>query len=175
MMKWTLALLGVFLLQEPISSNAVLLEAYQHGYNIWLIHLIFVVATLFDIVVGYFIGNFIRKRYAHGRLAQYIERKMKIFSEKTGKAGQRIALMIYGPLIFPISALVAPWLGIGFWDALVFMFIGDLLLWYVFLWIVVLGVKTVIPDPADALYVILGISLVFVIGRTYFKNKNKVV
>ena len=58
-MKLWILLTLTFLIQEPITSSGILFEAYQHHYNIWLIHLLFSVATLFDIIVGYYVGIYI--------------------------------------------------------------------------------------------------------------------
>ncbi len=164
-------LFGDFLLQEPISAGALLLEGYQHHYNVWIIHLLFVIATVLDTACFYYLGVFFHKKFSHGKLVLYTKNKAEAFLKFAGKNGQRIALFVYGPIIFPISAFIAPWLEISFWDALVFLFLGDLVFWYGSEWLVVFGVKSFIPDPQWALYSVLIIFTLLAFGTKYFRKR----
>jgi len=168
-MKLYLLLFAVFLVQEPISSNAVLLEAYQYHYNIWIIHLLFVTATLIDIFVGYYLGVMLHKRFSENRFVSYIRRKAESFMELMGKNGRRLVVFIYGPSVFPITAIVMPWIGVSFLESVSLLFISDLIFWYGGEWLVVLGVKTFLPDPQVALYAVIGLSIVLLVASKYIK------
>jgi hypothetical protein len=174
-MKIWLLLFVAFLIQEPVSSSAILLEAYQYHYNIWLIHLLFVAATLLDVVIGYALGSFVRKKTFHSnaRLIRYGMGKSDELSAFIGKQGKIMSLVVLGPIIFPWSAFVAPWLEISFFDAMVFLFIGDLIFWYGSEWLIVLGVKTFFPNPIAAVFAVVAVSLLITIGIKYLKSSKK--
>ena len=149
-----------------------MLEAYQNHYSVWLMHLLYILATLFDIVVGYWIGKIFHDRFAKSRFSNYARRKMDEFSEMSGKYGKKIALIVFGPIIFPISAVLAPWLEVSFVDALIFFLIGDVIFWYAFEWLAVLGIKSVIPDPTLALYALVALIIVIIIAIRHGKIKR---
>src|ERR1700722_9548546 len=157
-MKLWLFLIGALIVQEPVSSNAALLLAYQHHYNLWLVHLIFVLATTFDILVGYVLGKWVNRHFGNSAAIRYAKRWLGTFTKFAGKNGQRISIFLFGSIIFPAPAFLAPWLDLPFWEIFVCLFLGDLVLWYGFEWLVVLGVKTFVVNPQLALYFAIGIS-----------------
>jgi membrane protein YqaA with SNARE-associated domain len=171
-MKLYLLLFGLFIVQEPISSGGGLLEAYQHHENVWIIHLLYIVATTIDIVVGYYVGKLIQVRLKESKFFLYAKRKADAFTASQGNMSRRIALLLYGPILFPISAFITPWLDIPFSEAFIFLFLGDLLFWYGPEWLVVLGIKSFIPDPTIALYGVLILIIVIMFGVNYFKKKK---
>ncbi len=75
-----------FLVQEPVSSDILLLEAYQYHYSIWIIHALFVIATLVDVAVGYLLGVWMQRRLAgsNARIVRYSLRTAEAFSEFAG-------------------------------------------------------------------------------------------
>lgn len=164
-----LLLFGLFLVQEPVSTDAILLEAYQYHYNVWIIHLLFIAATLLDIVVGYAIGKWLHRRFSENKVMQHFVHWARSVSGQ-GTVGEYLYLFIWSTVLFPFSAVLAPWLDIPFWRTLICMFIGDFVLWYGVEWLVVLGVKTVIPDPIDALYGVVALSLLVALGMRYLKR-----
>lgn len=161
----------LFLVQEPISTDAVLLEAYQYHYNIWVIHALYVVATLLDITVGYWIGAWMHRRFSQKEWAQKLVRKARIFTGAAGKYGEYVFFFLGGPILFPLSTVVAPWLDFSFAKTLFFLFLGDLVFWYGSEWLVVLGVKSVIPDPLGALFGVVFISLLIALALRYFQRE----
>jgi len=166
-----LLLFVLFLIQEPISSDAALLEAYQYHYNLWIVHGLFVVATLLDIVVGYAIGMWLHKKFSNSRSMHRLADWARSVSDK-GTYGEYFFLFLWSWIIFPYATLVAPWLEIPFWKTLTWMFLGDLVFWYGSEWLVVLGVKTFIPNPVEALYGIVIVSILIVVGVRYAKRHN---
>jgi membrane protein YqaA with SNARE-associated domain len=170
-MQIYLLLFVLFIIQEPVSSDAILLEAYQNHYNVWIIHALFVVATLLDIAVGYWIGKWLQERYAESsHMRRFMEwaRKASTFA---GKYGEYLFLFIWGPYVFPLSTLIAPWIEIPFWKTFVFLFLGDLVFWYGSEWLIVLGVKSAIPNPLQALYGVVIVSLLIALALRYFRRR----
>src|SRR5258706_15183718 len=111
-MKLYLLLFLAFLAQEPVSSNAILLEAYQYRYNILIIHSLFIIATILDAIIFYYLGLLTHKKFPKSKVVLYANRKSESFLKFAGKSGQRFTLFLYGPIIFPISAFIAPWIEI---------------------------------------------------------------
>ncbi len=171
-MRLWLFLLIAFIIQEPISANIFLLQAVQQEYNPWLIHTLFLIATIFDILLGYWLGNIIRKSlFTSGRIGNYLNVHFEKFGRFVGKNGTRLALFFYSPIIFPLSALFPPLLGISLRETFIFSLLGEILCWYSVEWLVVLGVKTFIPNPILAIYVIGILSaLILLILRYFFKK-----
>lgn len=173
MKLWLLLTLAMFV-QEPISTAAVLLQAYQLHYNIWLIHLIFALATIIDIAVGYYLGLLIKKKFGDRKLVKSLDERLEKFSAFIGTNGKIFALIVYSPIIFPISGFFIPWLDISFGEALVFTFIGEIIFWYLPEWLIVLGIKIFVGNPFTALYIIIIVSTLLSLGVKYlFDRKQK--
>lgn len=160
-----------FLFQDPISTNVILLQAYQTHHNLWIIHLLFIIATLFDAIILYYLGKILNEKYSQNKIIVRIKQKTESFIQFTGKHSKKIALLVYGPIIFPLSAFIAPWIGISFWESTIFLLIGDFIIWYGSEWIIVLGVKTFVSDPKLALYIIGIISIFISIVIRYARSK----
>ena len=167
-----LLLFLAFILQEPISSNAILLEVYQYHHPLWIVHVLFVVATMLDAIFLYRLGAWFHTRYAHTKFVAKTKQKSERFVRFASKNGVRLALVVFGPSIFPLSAFIAPWLEISFWDAFVFLFIGDVLLWYLPEWLIVLGVKSFVHNTELALVAVLLVSFA-VFGHRYLSRRVK--
>ncbi len=172
-MNTYLLLFLAFLLQEPISTNVLLLHAYQSHHLVWVIHLLFVIATLCDIAVFYYLGVLTHQKYKDHKFVLAIKKRTESFLSYLGKNNTRFALFLYGPIIFPLSAFIAPWVEISFWDSFIFLFLGDLLFWYGALWFLVLGVKTLFPDPHLALVAIFVVSVLTSIGIKYLRRSKQ--
>ncbi len=176
MKLWLLLTLALFV-QEPISTGAVLLSAYQLHYNVWFIHILFSLATLIDIAVGYYVGAFVLKKFGRKKLIAWAESKFEKFAAFLGENGKVVTLIVYSPMIFPISGFFIPWLEVSFTEALVLTFIGEVIFWYLPEWLLVLGIKTFIANPFTALYIIIIISTSLSFAIKYFlerKHKKKV-
>jgi membrane protein YqaA with SNARE-associated domain len=167
-----ITLFFLFVIQEPISSGVFILEAYQLGYNLLIVHAPFILATLLDITLGYFIGSYIEKHFHSGKIVTYLISKTQAASAILGKYGEYLFLFVWGPMIFPWSTLIAPWLRIPFWKTFVLLFLGDLILWYGGQWLLVLGVKTFIPDPLLALYALVLVALLVTVGMKYLLKQK---
>ncbi|MDB5238148.1 MAG: hypothetical protein JWM46_418 [Candidatus Kaiserbacteria bacterium] len=160
-------LFAVFLVQDPITSSAVVLEAYRHGYSPLLIHAIFLAATLMDIAAGYGIGWLLMRRYAQSRLTLkargYAERLLHSF----GAHGHAVALILIAPAFFPLSAIFPPFLGISMARSIAYLLIGEIVFWYVFIWAIVFGLHIFGFDLRTSLYVLLAGGVCFVLVKRY--------
>jgi membrane protein YqaA with SNARE-associated domain len=159
----------LFIAQEPVSTDAVLLEAYQNHYNVWIIHALFVVATVLDIVVGYYFGAWLHRRFSENKMMRRFADWARSISGR-GTYGEYLYLIVWSWVAFPFSAVLAPWLDISFKRTLIYMFIGDLIFWYGSEWLVVLGVKTFVPNPLDALYGVVLVSLLIALLMRYLRR-----
>lgn len=173
-MKLWLLLGLAFLVQEPISTGVILIQVYQLHYNVWLIHLLFSLATLLDIAIGYYLGAFIRKRYGEARAYAWIKTQLEKFASFMGRNGKIVTLVVYAPILFPISGIFVPWLDISLTDGLIYIFIGEIIFWYVPEWLVVLGIKTFVGNPFTALYAaIIIFTLLSVIVQYFSRRRSK--
>ena len=160
----------LFLIQEPVSTDAILLQAYQYHYNLWVIHGLFIVATLLDNVVGYALGKWLHRNFSDNT---FMRRATEWARSVIGRGtyGEYLFLCMWSWVIFPYGTLIAPWLEIPFWRTLVYMFLSDLIFWYGSEWLIVLGVKTVIPNPLDALYGVVAVSLLVALILRYLRRE----
>jgi len=160
--KVTLIFLGLFA-QEIISINALVFATHHGLYSPILIHVLFVIATLFDIVVGYYAGSYLRKKTLHSKVTRYVQKLSDRFSLSTKKYRRWVALLVLGNLSFPyINSCIAGYLGMPFWESSFFIFIGDAI-WYVAIWLVVLSVSSVVKNLYWAFFIIIAIVILVMV------------
>ncbi len=171
-MKNWLFIIFALVIQELVSLNAVLFEVHQQHFHVWLIHILFMVATVVDIIAGFFIGKYVQKKLTHGRIFTFAEKWSARFHSFAGKRGKWFALLLLGNFSFPyLNAFIAAWLDISFIESLIFLFIGNML-WYITLWLFMLGVVSVIPNASIALGVIIAVMILIVILVRKFKIRK---
>lgn len=145
--------------QEVISLNAVIFAAHAHRLPVVLIHVLFVLATIIDIVIGYAIGAYARKKLTRGKITSFAEKWSARFASYAGKKGRWVALLILGNFSFPyINAFLAGWLEMPFIESFIFLFLGNIV-WYGFLWLIVLGVVSAVPNAWIAFPIIAAIAI----------------
>lgn len=149
------------------------MRSYQNSYNVWLIHLLFSLATLFDIVVGFYIGKLLHKYFQHHRIGLSLKKRIESFSISFGKYGKIITLTVFVPLIFPLSAFLIPWFDITLTEALVYVFIGEWVFWYLPEWLLVLTTKSFVTNSQHALYVVIAVSMLITFGLKYLLKKKR--
>ena len=165
--KITLLFLGL-VVQEIISFNALIFATHHGLYNPILVHILFLVATIFDIGIGYWIGLILRKKTHTNKVTISIQKISDRFSLSTKKYRRWTMLFLLGNFSFPyINSCIAGYLGMPFWESSFFIFLGDLV-WYVSIWLVVLGVSSVIKNlPLAFLGVIIISVIIMVIIRKF--------
>lgn len=162
MIHWLLAVI-VLTLQEVVTLNALLFAAKQGHYTIWVIHLIFAVATAFDIWIGYKIGKWTKNRYTTGRIVRFANKVSERFHAFMGKRGRKIAVFLLGNFSFPyVNAFLAAWLDIPFWEAFILLYIGNIV-FYVVGWLFILGISIALPNPVWGMAAVVIASLAFVL------------
>lgn len=178
MTLWILIIVTL-LFQELVSTNAVLLEAFQKHYNIWIIHIIFLLTTAAGIIIGYLLGRWVQKTFHQNKFITYTQQKAKRLNSFMGKNGTRLSLVFLAIIDFNfMDSFLSSWLSVSFWEVFIFMFIGNLL-WYISQWLIILGVNTYVRNPYQALSVVIGISVALVIifnllsGKLWNKPKSK--
>ena len=162
-MQLWFALVGVFILQETVSTNAVLYTAYIAGYSLVLIHALFISMTIVDTAMGYVIGLLVQRRLAHMKAVVRVREMAAHVEHVAGKNGQRLALVLLGVVAFPhFNGLVASLLPIAPAESITLVCIGDIL-WYASQWLLVLGIHLLLPDPILTLVGILCVSVILVV------------
>jgi membrane protein DedA with SNARE-associated domain len=91
-----------FILQELASVNAVLLKAYHDGRSLWLIHLLFICATAFDIWAGYEIGKLSQSKFPDSRFVKFVRKWTARAENYIGHHGKKVSLLFLGFINFPL-------------------------------------------------------------------------
>jgi membrane protein YqaA with SNARE-associated domain len=171
MSLWLLLTLAL-LVQEGVTTTVLLLEAYQQHYPLILIHLIWLVVTVFQIYAGYYVGKWIQKRFAGTKFESWLKKSAHSLEKHIGASGESIALVLVSGIISPVvAALGASWLEISFTRVLIFAGIGDLL-WYLSEWITILGLTKLISGAKVEIGVV-AIGLIVVALLLQFVRKVK--
>ena len=158
-MRLWIFIIFVFIVQEFVSTNTVLFEVRQYHYNIWLVHLIFILATLFDIWLGYFLGKWLQKTLKQNRLMVWTSKWANKINNFMGKKGNRFSLILLGASNYPyLDSFLVSWLEVPLKDVFLYLLIGELI-WYAIEWLFVLGIKTIVPNPYEAVYILIGASI----------------
>jgi membrane protein YqaA with SNARE-associated domain len=169
-MRLWLILIGTLIIQEIATTNVVLLEAHRAGDSGWIIFGIFLLATTFDLFVGYVAGKWVQKRFAGAKLVKRAEREARRFEKYLGTGSERATLALIGFVSYAyVNSFLASWLEISATEACVFLFIGDLG-WYALEWLLVLGIRSTSSNISTELYLAVGVSLVFIIGLRFLAN-----
>ena len=144
-MKVWFFLLATLMLQELFTSSAVVTPLYAGHYSVWLIHLTFIIATILDILIGYYVGSYIKRNASSNRFVTFIEKRAARYKFLSrGTTRRRLALFIFGPPLFPITAFFAPLIGYSFYECFFILFLGETIFWYGPEWLLVLGLHTFI-------------------------------
>jgi membrane protein YqaA with SNARE-associated domain len=170
-MNTWLLLATVFIIQEPISTSVVLLQAYQSHFNVWLITLLFAIIAVAEIITGYYAGLWIEKKFGTRKLIASIKKRLDALISFIGKYGKIVGLIVFIPVIFPISAIFVPWIDVSLTEAVIYIFIGELLFWYAYEWLLVFGIHSFIANAHMALLAIFGISLAISVGTKMMLKK----
>jgi hypothetical protein len=162
MKHWLIAIV-ILIFQEVVSLNTLIFETHQGAYTPWIIHLIFLIVSAFDIWIGFIIGRWVKRKYHTGKIIRFVEKWTARFEAYSGKKGKRIALLAFGFISSPyITSFIASWLDVSFAEMFVLIFFSDIL-WYIGTWLVIIGVTAFVPNPVHALIVIIIISLLIIL------------
>jgi membrane protein YqaA with SNARE-associated domain len=172
MTLWLL-LAAAFIVQEPISSSVILLQAYQSHYNLWLITLLFCAITIIEIIIGYYLGRWIEKKFGTHKLIVSVKKRLETFGASIGKYGKIVGLIVFVPIIFPVAAIFIPWFDVSLAEAVAYVLIGELIFWYAYEWLLVFGVHSFVTDSRWALFAILCVSVALTFGIKWLMKRKK--
>lgn len=133
----------ILMVQEPVSSAATIFSLYSQGLRIEIIHITFVLATITDICLGYYIGSKLMKITEQTAIVSFLRKRADSFADMSHvRKYPRLMLFLCGPLTFPVTAFITPFLKFSFIESLVILFLGELLIWYSGVWLLVFGLDT---------------------------------
>lgn len=170
---WTFIILALFV-QEPATTDAALFQARQHHLSLWLIHGIWVLATVIDIHLGYKFGQWIQQKFAGKKFTALSNRWADKVQNLIGRKGEQFALILLGIINFPyVNSFLGSWLKLNYKRIFVLLFIGDAI-WYATEWGINLGLRRLIPNPHLALYIIVATGLLLgLLYKTILKKLLK--
>ncbi len=166
---WSLIILTLFV-QEAASTDVAIFQVRHLHFNLWIINLMWVIATSIDILVGYWIGKKIQEKFKGSKFETFGRKWSAKTEDLIGKKGQRFALLVLGIINFPYAnAFISSWLSIPFKNVFILLFIGDALYWGIE-WGVNIGVRG-FAGPHTALYIVIGLGLLISIFSKIIFNK----
>jgi len=159
-MRLWLLIIAVSLTQELASSNAVFLTAYQSGYPLIAIHIVYALCTIFDIVVFYALGMWVHRKFPHSRIIAWVQKFSHELEVRAGVLGHRAAIFLIGILNFTqLSAFAFAWLPFRFREIALILFISDMVA-YALQWMFLFGVQYLFPSRTVAFALIVILPLV---------------
>ena len=157
-----LAIIPILFIQELVSLNATLLYAHIHHIG-WLILGLFIVTTMIDLVIGFYLGLWVKRKFKKGKVIVWIQNMTARFHALVGTRGRWVALLLLGNFSFPyINAFIAAWLDMPFWESFFWLFVGNLI-WFGLLWLIIIGVSGVVHNVAIVFPVVLLIVILIMI------------
>jgi membrane protein YqaA with SNARE-associated domain len=167
---WWFIILALFI-QEPASTDAAIFQARSLHLNLFVINLIWLIATVIDIWLGYKIGKWIQKKFQGTKLVTKSLLWATRFENFIGRKGENFALIFIGVINFPyLNTFIGSWLKVPFKKLFLLIFIGDAIYWSIE-WAINIGVRSFITNTTTALYVVIGLGLLFAIFSKSILNK----
>jgi hypothetical protein len=171
MRQWFFILLIVFI-QETVTLNGLLVKVHQGYFSIMWVTILFIIATVLEILVGYFLGGYIKTYWNKGWLHRFATRWADRFHTYIGKHGRKIYLLLLGYFSFPlINAFITAWLDIPFVESFWYLFFGNIL-FYATSWLLVLGVMSIIPNPVFAFATVIALTIVVTVIMRIWKSQK---
>ncbi len=171
MRQWLVICLILFV-QETVTINGLLVKAHQGQYSLWWITLIFVIASVIDIVIGYAIGHHAKKHLHKRGMKDFAAKWSHRFRVYIGKHGRKVYLLLLGYFSFPyLNAFITAWLNIPFWESFWYVLIGNIL-FYITSLLLVLGVSFLVPNPYLAFVAVILVTVVITVGARIWKSRK---
>jgi membrane protein YqaA with SNARE-associated domain len=160
------------LVQELALTEATLIFVYHSGFNLWMVHAIWLAATIIDITIGFYVGRYLKNRLAGFKWFNATIGKWSVkFKGYVGQGGKALALVLLGLFLFPyFAAFLAAWFDVDFTKAIIFVSLGNLV-WYLFVLGTALGINFLVPNIKLAItLVILAVVIIDVFSRLMRKR-----
>lgn len=171
-MKWLwFYIILSLIVQETASTSFFLSQARTHSLNVWLLHLIWLLATSLDVYLGYKIGSWVSQKLGNNKVVIWINTRSDRVKNAIGKRGEAISMFLLGAISFSyVNAFLGSWLKIDFKKILIFTVLGNLI-WYITLWGVGIGIHKAVSDQRLAIYLIVAATLAIVlVYKTIFSK-----
>lgn len=157
---WLFVIATLFI-QEPATTDAALFQVRHLHLNIWLVNVFWFVATVIDIMVGYYAGKLIQYAARNTSFERWSWKWAEKAENFIGVQGEKTALILFGIINFPyVSSFVGSWLRIRFRTLFICLLLGDAIYWAIE-WGINLGVRGLFDNPHTALFVVVGVAFVF--------------
>lgn len=171
MPSW-LFLIIALVVQETATATVAFTSAMNNHIPIWAIHILWASFTIFDAYVGFRFGHLIRNHYRNARVVRWAERIVEKLRGPLGKYGGRFLVTVLALINFPyVASFIASWLGIEMRTSVLFTFIGNAI-WYVLLWVAILGADTFLKGPAAVIFVIVVVSVLFYFAKNTLEKRT---
>jgi hypothetical protein len=159
---WWFIIPALFI-QEPASTDAAIFQIRILHLNLILINIIWLIATIIDIYIGYKIGKWTQKKFEKTKIVTKSVVWATRIENFIGKQGESFTLILLGIINFPYAnSFLGSWLKISFKKLFLLIFIGDVIYWAIE-WGINIGIRTFITNSSTALYTVIGIGLLFTI------------
>lgn len=122
------------------------------------------VATIIDILIGYKIGVWTQNKFKETKFLKKVSNWAEKIEEFIGRRGENFAIICLGIINFPYAnAFIGSWLKqISRKKLYALIFIGDSIYWII-AWCINIGVRMFVSDTLTALYIVVGLGLMFAI------------
>jgi hypothetical protein len=173
-MEWFFVIITL-IFQEFASTGAALFSAHAANLNPWIIHGIWIVATVGDIAIGFYGGKWIHQKFRNSKLDAWANKWATKIDRAIGKTGVKISLILLGFVTYPyIVAFAASWLSdLALQDIFLYTTLGNAA-WYAFTWATVLGI-TAAGHNYQLIFTIIAVAgIVLVLISNFIKKKIEV-
>ncbi|MDB4984482.1 MAG: hypothetical protein JWM20_661 [Patescibacteria group bacterium] len=156
---------AVLLLQETATLTSLIFATHKGVYPASVIHILFLIATLIDIVAGYFLGRFLKRKFPRSKVGAFVDRLAKLFSFRESRYKRWLALFLLGNFSFPwLNSCIAGYMELPFWESAFFNLLGDIL-YYASLWLIAIGAASLFKNFYYGLIaaIVFGMAVILVI------------
>lgn len=158
MLKIWLALIVTMIFQETATSSLLLHQTKLNHIQPLTVTYIWLLSTSFDIFIGYFLSQWIKRRFSNKNIVQRITRYSDHAQKVIGAKGETVGLAILSVISFPyINSFIGGWLGLSLPIIFLATFLGNVL-WYLTIWGTVAGTSN-ITHQLTAIFVTIAVTL----------------
>lgn len=162
MKSWLIAI-SILIIQEVVLFNGLLLKTYQGAFPIIIITIIFLLATVFDIAIGFYFGKYLKNHWRNKKLIEKVKNWSENFQNLVGTKGRRVALFLLGYFSFPyLNGLIASWLNFPVKESFLYIFLGNVFSYIVSLAIIG-GLGAIIGNTTYLYIGVLAFSAIFIL------------
>ena len=160
-MKTWIFVISTLFVQEATSTNAAIYLIRDQHLNLWIINIIWILATAIDILVGYALGKWMQRRLKKTKLIKWSEGWTKRIEDFIGRSGECFVIIFLGVINFPyLNSFLMSGIRFSFKNIFIFTFIGEAIFWGIE-WLINISANRYFSDPHTVLYIVIGFGLLF--------------